>query len=113
MRLNDQGPPPGEKNATHDEADDQQMDDHHEVSASPITTSSHPAQRPYQPTRDRTPDRLASATVHYCRDGGRLMLLYHPGTIGPLTFRHKGYAITMAEKLNPNAERVVKDETEG
>jgi hypothetical protein len=51
--------------------------------------------------------------VHYCRDGGRLMLLYHPGTIGPLTFRHKGYAITMAEKLNPNAERVVKDETDG
>ena len=28
-------------------------------------------------------------------------------------YRHKGYAITMAEKLNPNAELVVEDETEG
>jgi uncharacterized protein YegP (UPF0339 family) len=28
-------------------------------------------------------------------------------------YRHKGYAITMAEKLNPNAELVVQDETEG
>ena len=28
-------------------------------------------------------------------------------------YRHKGYAITMAEKLNPNAELVVRDETEG
>jgi uncharacterized protein YegP (UPF0339 family) len=28
-------------------------------------------------------------------------------------YRHKGYAITMAEKLNPNAQLVVEDETEG
>ena len=27
-------------------------------------------------------------------------------------YRHKGYAITMAEKLNPNAELVVEDDTE-
>jgi hypothetical protein len=28
-------------------------------------------------------------------------------------YRHKGYAIAMAEKLNPNAELVIEDETEG
>jgi hypothetical protein len=28
-------------------------------------------------------------------------------------YRDKGYAISMAEKLNPNAELVIEDETEG
>ena len=28
-------------------------------------------------------------------------------------YRHKGYCLSMAEKLNPNAELVIEDETEG
>ena len=28
-------------------------------------------------------------------------------------YGHKGYAISMAEELNPNAELVVQDQTEG
>jgi hypothetical protein len=57
------------------------MDDHHEVSASSVP---HQVTRPKghtQPTIDLTPDRLASAIVHYCRDGGRLVRQYHPGRL--------------------------------
>jgi hypothetical protein len=34
VRPDDPGPSPGEEDATHDEADEQQMDDHHKVRAS-------------------------------------------------------------------------------
>lgn len=36
MRPDDPRPPPREEDTAHDEADEQQMDDHHKVSASPV-----------------------------------------------------------------------------
>src|SRR5262249_39123317 len=36
VRPDDSGPSPGEEDTAHHEADEQQVDDHHEVSASPV-----------------------------------------------------------------------------
>jgi hypothetical protein len=67
------------KTPPHDEADDQQMEDHHQVSARLVPHQVTLPRGHTQPTIDRIPDRLAPEIVHYCRDGGRLMRPYQPG----------------------------------
>src|SRR5215204_5528213 len=64
VRPDDQRPPPAEKDATHNEADDQQMDDHHELGASPVPHLVTLPKRSF-PTNTicLAQDRLASATT--------------------------------------------------
>ena len=57
------------------------MDDGHEVSASPVPHQVILPRGRTQPTIDLTPDRLASAIVHYCRDSGGLVRPYHLGRL--------------------------------
>src|SRR5829696_7671384 len=76
MCPDDHGPAPGEKDATHDEADEQQMDDHHEVSASPVPHQVTLPRGHTQATIDPTPCGSRSRFVHYSRDGGRLVRPY-------------------------------------
>ena len=69
VRPDDQGPPPGEKGATHDEADEQQMDDHQKVSANPVPHLVTLSGQHIEPTIGLTARSARVCNVHYCRDG--------------------------------------------